>query len=81
MDGINVNLSNYYMLHVWVLDDMKFIPDVFAGQMPCITGGSAIHDSRTTRATPRGRADGCGADHSLGQKPQHRLPAGEGVAS
>ena len=42
--GINVNLSNYYMLHVWVLDDMKFIPDVFAGQMPCITAGSTIHD-------------------------------------
>jgi hypothetical protein len=42
--GINVNLSNYYMLHVWVLDDMKFIPDVFAGQMPCITSGSTVHD-------------------------------------
>ena len=44
MNGVNVNLSNYYMLHVWVLDDMKFTPDVFAGQIPCITGGSAIHD-------------------------------------
>ena len=44
LGGINVNLSNYYMLHVWVLDDMKFIPDVFAGQMPCISGGSATHD-------------------------------------
>ena len=36
--GVNVNYSNYYMLHVWVLDDMKFIPDVFAGQIPCISG-------------------------------------------
>ena len=45
LNGVNVNYSNYYMLHVWVLDDMKFIPDVFAGQIPCITGGSAIHDN------------------------------------
>jgi hypothetical protein len=44
LGGINVNLSNYYMLHVWVLDDMKFLPDVYAGQIPCITGGGAIHD-------------------------------------
>ena len=36
MGGINVNMSNYYMLHVWVLDDMKFIPDVYAGMIPCI---------------------------------------------
>jgi hypothetical protein len=42
--GVNVNLSNYYMLHVWVLDDMKFLPDVFAGQIPCISGGTAVHD-------------------------------------
>ena len=34
--GVNVNMSNYYMLHVWVLDDMKFEPDVFAGMIPCI---------------------------------------------
>ena len=38
LGGINVNLSNYYMLHVWILDDMKFIPDVFVGMMPYITG-------------------------------------------
>ena len=46
-NGVNVNYSNYYMLHVWVLDDMKFIPDVFAGQMPCITspGAGTIHDN------------------------------------
>ncbi|CAN5491299.1 hypothetical protein BH10ACT1_BH10ACT1_03880 [soil metagenome] len=42
--GTNVNMSNYYMLHVWILDDMKFEPDVFAGMMPCISGGTAIHD-------------------------------------
>jgi hypothetical protein len=54
MGGVNVNLSNYYMLHVWILDDMKFIPDVFAGMMPCITGGSAIHDPANPCHTTRG---------------------------
>ncbi|HKE75919.1 MAG TPA: hypothetical protein VKB57_20045 [Acidimicrobiales bacterium] len=55
--GVNVNMSNYYMLHVWVLDDMTYEPDVYAGMMPCIFGGTAIHDatdpchtSRTTMA-------------------------------
>ena len=42
--GINVNMANYYMLHVWVLDDMKFVPDVYAGMIPCISGGTAVHD-------------------------------------
>ena len=58
--GVNVNMSNYYMLHVWVLDDMKFIPDVFAGQMPCIFGGTAIHDANhpchTSRTAPAAAA-------------------------
>ena len=53
MGGVNVNLSNYYMLHVWVLDDMKFKPDVFAGMMPCITNGSAIHDPTHSCHTSR----------------------------
>lgn len=44
--GINVNMSNYYMLHVWVLDDMQFSPDVYAGMIPCISGGTAIHDPK-----------------------------------
>ena len=58
MGGINVNLSNYYMLHVWVLDDMKFMPDVFAGMMPCIIGGTAIHDPNHPCHTTRGTAGG-----------------------
>lgn len=45
MNGTNVNLSNYYMLHVWVVEDMTFEPDVYAGMMPCISGGTAIHDN------------------------------------
>lgn len=44
MNGINVNMSNYYMLHVWSLPDMQYRPDVYAGMIPCISGGTAIHD-------------------------------------
>jgi hypothetical protein len=58
--GVNVYMGNFYMLHVWVLDDMKFIPDVFAGMIPCISGGTAVHDpnnschfSRTSAASAR----------------------------
>lgn len=51
--GVNVNMANYYMLHVWVLDDMKFEPDVFAGMMPCIANGTAIHDASDPCHTSR----------------------------
>ncbi len=44
--GVNVYMGNYYMLHVWVLDDMKFEPDVYAGMIPCISGGTAVHDPK-----------------------------------
>ena len=52
--GVNVNMSRFYMLHVWVLDNMKFIPDVFAGQMPCISGGSANFDPQRAVSLLRG---------------------------
>jgi hypothetical protein len=52
--GVNVNMANYYMLHVWVLDDMTFEPDVFAGMMPCIFGGTAIHDAGNSCHVTRG---------------------------
>lgn len=45
MNGINVYLGNYYMLHVWVLEDMVFTPDVYAGMIPCIGGSSTVHDA------------------------------------
>jgi hypothetical protein len=51
--GINVNMANYYMLHVWVLPDMTFEPDVYAGMMPCIFGGTAIHDPEDPCHTTR----------------------------
>lgn len=52
--GINVNMSNFYMLHVWIIDDMTFEPDVFAGMMPCISGGTAIHDPANSCHKTRG---------------------------
>jgi hypothetical protein len=58
-NGINVNMSNYYMLHVWVLDEMVFTPDVYAGMMPCISGGTAVFDPMDTCHTSR---TGMGAD-------------------
>ena len=79
-NAVNVNMSNYYMLHVWVLGDMKFIPDVFAGMVPCISGGTAVHDannpchfSRTSGASTalgagdatRGRLSAKGSRHWL----------------
>jgi hypothetical protein len=62
MNGINVNLSNYYMLHVWVLDDMVFTPDVYAGMVPCITSAGTVHDP----ADPChiSRDDMAGMDHA-----------------
>jgi hypothetical protein len=44
MGGVNVNLSDYYMLHIWVVEGQQYTPDVYAGMIPCITGGSAIWD-------------------------------------
>jgi hypothetical protein len=52
-NGINVYMENYYMLHVWILDDMKFIPDVFAGMIPCIANNTAIHDPNHSCHTSR----------------------------
>ncbi|MGZ4683422.1 MAG: hypothetical protein ACXWCM_07270 [Acidimicrobiales bacterium] len=66
--GINVNMSNYYMLHVWVLDDMTFEPDVYAGMIPCIANGTAVHDPNdpchTTR-TMAGATAGDGSTHDM----------------
>lgn len=53
MNGINVNMSNYYMLHVWIVEDMKFEPDVYAGMIPCISGGTAVHDPNDPCHTSR----------------------------
>lgn len=60
--GVNVNMSNYYMLHAWVLDDMVYTPDVYAGMIPCLPASGAIRD----KLHPCHRGDGAMAamDHS-----------------
>ena len=65
LGGVNVNLSNYYMLHVWVLEDMKFIPDVFAGMMPCITGAPR---STTQRPLPHHEGTAPAMSHDMTPK-------------
>jgi hypothetical protein len=67
-NGINVNMSNYYMLHVWVLDDMTFQPDVYAGMIPCITGGTAIFDQGHWCHTSRSGSAGASADLHAGHE-------------
>jgi hypothetical protein len=42
--GINVHLQNYYMLHVWLVDNLEYVADVHAPYHPCITGSGAIFD-------------------------------------
>jgi hypothetical protein len=81
LSGVNVYMGNFYMLHVWVLDDMKFIPDVFAGQMPCITGGSAIHDANhwchSSRTAPASATAASARTASAGPAPaRHRYVCG-----
>jgi hypothetical protein len=65
LNGINVNMSNYYMLHVWVLDDMTFEPDVYAGMIPCISGGTAIHDPNDMCHKMRDMSSMATMDHSM----------------
>ena len=70
--GVNVNMSNYYMLHVWVLDDMTFVPDVYAGMMPCISGGTAIHDpDHSCHKTRSMSAMSAGMDHTMVEGMDH----------
>ena len=63
---LNVNMSNYYMLHVWVLDDMKFTPDVFAGMIPCISNGTAVHNPSDPCHTSRPGATAATAARAAG---------------
>lgn len=42
--GINVYLDDYYMLHVWLVDDLEYHADVHAPMHPCIKSGGAIFD-------------------------------------
>ena len=42
--GINLNKERYYMLHLWVVDDLEFEADVFAPMHPCIRYPDAVFD-------------------------------------
>ena len=63
--GVNVNMANYYMLHVWVLADMTFEPDVYAGMIPCISGGTAVFDASHPCHKSRGAAEGGHVGHEM----------------
>ena len=43
-NGVNVYLDDYYMLHVWLVDDLEYIADVHAPMHPCIKSTGAIFD-------------------------------------
>jgi hypothetical protein len=79
LSGINVNMANYYMLHVWILDDMKFTPDVYAGMIPCISGGTAIHDPNNSCHTSRGAMAGMDHDMSGMDMSTHDMSGMEGM--
>lgn len=58
-NGINVHLQNYYMLHVWLVDNLEYKADVHAPMHPCITGSGAIFDMNNPchgQASPSGIA-------------------------
>lgn len=54
LGGVNVKLSNYYMLHMWVIPGQVFTPDVYAGMVPCITANGTIWDPMNTCHITRG---------------------------
>jgi len=42
--GINLYMDDYYMLHVWLVDDLEYEADVHAPMHPCIKSTGAIFD-------------------------------------
>jgi hypothetical protein len=44
LNGILTYMHNYYMVHLWVVDDLEYHDDVFAPQHPCIKATGAIFD-------------------------------------
>ena len=43
-NGVNLHMQNYYMLHVWAVDNLEYHADVHAAMHPCIKGTGAIFD-------------------------------------
>lgn len=59
--GENLYMHNYYMVHLWVVDDLEYHGDVFAPTHPCITASGAIRDMDDpchTQNAPAARATG-----------------------
>jgi hypothetical protein len=42
--GVNVDLSNWWMLHAWILPDWQVHFDVFVNHHPCLAGSGPITD-------------------------------------
>jgi hypothetical protein len=42
--GINLHMQKYFMLHVWLVDNLEYHADVHAPMHPCIEGTGAIFD-------------------------------------
>ncbi len=42
--GINLHMQKYFMLHVWLVDDVEYYADVHAPMHPCIKATGAIFD-------------------------------------
>jgi hypothetical protein len=40
--GINLHMQKYFMLHVWLVDNLEYLADVHAPMHPCIKGTGAI---------------------------------------
>jgi hypothetical protein len=43
-NSLNVHFDDYYMLHVWIVDDMEFEADIHSAFHPCILTAGAIFD-------------------------------------
>jgi hypothetical protein len=43
-NGINLHMQNYYMLHIWAVDNLEYHADVHAPMHPCIKATGAIFD-------------------------------------
>lgn len=79
--GIGVNMERYYMLHLWVVDDIEYRADVFAPTHPCV-GSSTTFDMEAgchdtpNRPTPRTKTPTVpGTDVPLGYCPLGRAGA------
>jgi hypothetical protein len=72
-DGVNVHLGDYYMLHLWVVDDLEYHADVHAPMHPCILPGGAVfdmdascHDDYTPAGAGTAATDEVHAGHEMG---------------